>query len=190
MFDTKGREMAYCERRVMNCASITILERGAKDGLLERPEQTFGVGVGGVEAAIVMEDEFEGVLGLCERVGRRLGQMSAESGTRAVVYQIGDDDSKPALSARANLFNLALSWLAQSTAGGSFRIIVRKLSAPSVRHEVFRVVGHLTNIAPRSVDISVLFGGRPQAREATARHARTTGLPLSADALGGLGFSA
>ncbi len=152
----------------MNCASITVLERGAKQGPLEGPEQTFGFGIGGVEAAVVIGDEYEGVAGLCERVVRRLAQMSAESVSRAVVYQIGDDESKAAVLGRTNLFQVALTWLGQSTTGGSLRIILPNLSAPSIRHEVFSVVGALAFVAPRSVDISVRFGSLPLALDAWA----------------------
>ncbi len=151
--------MVFCERVVTNCASITVLERGAKKRPLERPEQMFGLrlGPGGVEAAVVIEDEFEGVTGVCERANRRLARMSAQSVNRAVVYQVGDDDSEAALLARVNLFEVALTWLGQSATGGALRIIVPTLSESTVRDDVLTVVGPLTSIAARSVDISTFW---------------------------------
>ncbi len=151
--------MMFSERGITNCASITVLERGAKEHPLERPEQMFGfrMGVRGVEAAIVIEDEFEGVTGLCERANRRLARMTARSMNRTVVYQVGNDDSQAALLARANLYEVALSWLGQSTTGGALRIILPNLGELSGQDDVLAVVGPLTSVAPRSVDISTFW---------------------------------
>ncbi len=154
----------------MNCASVTIVETNGTTPVLESPEKIFGGAVSGVQCATIIQDAEEPIAQLSARVRRRLSSIAEESTQRCVTYYMGEDQSVTSAAVRRALCDVAMEWLTHSAGEASLRLLVPDSMSDTDRHKFLRLVGELTNINPRAVNVSLVFArARIQKSEEVSR---------------------